>query len=132
MEAEIHVENTKKTSNQQTRAHQKNTGEGNLRDHQRASNPGVALALARTAAAVLQRSVHGGRGNLEGRRQTKDHACEESDRQRETERVAVDPNAFEKRNEKVSRCATTRVPAIARIRPSTAPQPDSAILSVSI
>src|SRR5471030_3454701 len=98
MEAEIHVENTKKTSNQQTRAHQKNTGEGNLRDHQRASNPGVALALARTAAAVLQRGVHGCRGNMEGRRQTKDQASEESDRQRETERVAVDPNALEKRN----------------------------------
>ena len=92
------IENAQETSHQQTRADQENAGEGDLRNDQRAADPGVLPALARTAIGVFQRGMHGERGHLERRHQSKNQTGQEGDQQGEGERVAIDPDTFQQRN----------------------------------
>ena len=53
LKSQIDVQDTEKTSNQQPRADQQYAGEGELGNYQCIADPGVPLAAARPAAALL-------------------------------------------------------------------------------
>ena len=53
LKSQIHVEDAEKAPNQQPRADQQHTGEGEFGNHQPIADPGMPLAAARTAAAIL-------------------------------------------------------------------------------
>ena len=71
------------------------------------------------------------RRNLQRGRQAKEHARSDRRQQGEGKRGSIDPNAFQKRKLNALRCASPRVPATARRRPSAAPQHERVTLSVS-
>src|SRR5258708_3601747 len=53
LKSQIDVEDAEKTPNQQPRADQQDTGEGEFGNHQSIADPGMRLAAARTAAGIL-------------------------------------------------------------------------------
>ena len=53
LKPQIDVEDAEKAPNQQSRADQQDAGEGEFGNHQSIADPGMPLAAARTAAAIL-------------------------------------------------------------------------------
>ena len=133
LKSQIHVEDAEKTPNQQPRADQQYAGEGEFGNHQSVADPGMPLAAARPAAGILQAFTKGERRDLQRRQQAKEHAG--SDRRQQGEERARSHRSERLRARgrlNAWRCASSRVPATARTSPNTAPQQESATLSVSI
>ena len=74
LKSQIHVEDAEKAPNQQPRADQQYAGEGEFGNHQSIADPGMPLAAARSAAAILHAFTKRECRDPQCRQQAKEHA----------------------------------------------------------
>jgi CRISPR-associated endonuclease Cas1 len=71
LESEVHVEDAEEAPNQQAGANEQNAGEGEFGNDEPVAHPGVSLAAARSAAALLQAFPNRHRGDAKRGQQAK-------------------------------------------------------------